>query len=166
MKPQFPESAIENQRQTFRHVALSFESSEGIKPQVGTLQNSHDGFAHVDHSRQATVGLAPDQRANRTSRAKTLDVGFVLLMGPRRKNPRPMQALASPCGFENLAFAIRTGLRQKDPTIRVRVGEDIWRVLFSHSPTGAAEESSNAVMRDVTDWRLGYDADSLFVGRC
>ena len=37
MKPKSPESVVEDQRQTFRHVALSFESSEGIKAQVGTL---------------------------------------------------------------------------------------------------------------------------------
>ena len=113
MKPKFLESLVEDQRQTFRHIALSFESSEGIEPQVGTLENSHDGFAHVDHAGQEPVGLAPDQESDRPSRTNTLQVGLVLLVATRRKNPRPMQAFASPRGLENLALAIHTGFDRK-----------------------------------------------------
>lgn len=64
----------------------------------------------VDHSCDATVGLAPHQKSDRASRANTLQVGFVLLVAARRKDPRPMQAFAPPRGLENLVLAIGTKL--------------------------------------------------------
>src|SRR5271166_2585590 len=164
MKAKFRECVVEHQRQAFRHIILPFESGERVEPEICTLKDSHDRLARINDSCQTFVGLAPDQKADRTSTVNAFQVGLVMFMAPWRKNPGAMQVLATLRGFEDLRLASCSRLRQKYPPIRMRVAEVGVRVLFTHASQFGAGKFSYAVMRDMADQRLGHDTDSGFVG--
>ena len=106
MKTEHVEGSVNNEGQSFRHVALSLESGKRIEAKIGALEDSHHRFAYVDDACELPVRAASNHEGDGPSAANPLQVLLVFVMGTGRKNPGPMQTLAANDGGEKLLFII------------------------------------------------------------